>query len=206
MLPAGEDPVHDISAMDDHRADLLAIDRFRYGRWVCGTYHGGVSSQDRGGWPDYPPSSGEAAEGPDILEQGRDRPPTRWRPTVRWRRPPAVAVILGVAGLFGGLAAGYAAGTLHAEKATAPSAQSSATASSRPASPVFIGGTPDQFQLLSGRYDLYIPAARHAGHEPFHDSRERHGHGDPSVARGLELTLPSGVHIEGGPQTSQTPR
>jgi hypothetical protein len=148
MLPAGEDPVHDISAMDDHRADLLAIDRFRYGRWVCGTYHGGVSSQDRGGWPDYPPSSGEAAEGPDILEQGRDRPPTRWRPTVRWRRPPAVAVILGVAGLLGGLAAGYAAGTLHAEKATAPSAQSSATASSRPASPVFIGGTPDQFQLI----------------------------------------------------------
>jgi hypothetical protein len=110
-------------------------------------YHGDVSSPDSGGWPDYPPSSGEAAEGPDILEQGRDRPPTRWRPTVRWRRPPAVAVILGVAGLLGGLAAGYAAGTLHAEKATAPSAQSSATASPTPASPAF-GGAPDQFQLI----------------------------------------------------------
>ena len=107
-----------------------------------------MSSQDRGGWPDYPPPSGEAAEGLDILEQGRDRPPTRWRPTVRWRRPPAVAVILGGAGLLGGLAAGYAAGTLHAEKAAAPSAQSSATASPTLASPGLIGGTPGQFQLV----------------------------------------------------------
>ena len=110
-------------------------------------YHGDVSSQDKGGRPDYP-SSGEAAEGPDILEQGRDRPPTRWRPMVRWRRPPAVAIILGAAGLLGGLAAGYAAGTLHAEKATAPSAQSRATASPTRASPVLIGGTPGQFQLI----------------------------------------------------------
>lgn len=111
-------------------------------------YHGDVSSQDRGGRPEYPPSSGEAAEGPDILEQGRDRPPTRWRPTVRWQQPPAVAIILGVTGLLGGLAAGYAAGTLHAEKAIAPSAQSSATASPTPTSPILIGGTPGQFQLF----------------------------------------------------------
>jgi hypothetical protein len=104
-------------------------------------YHGHVSSQDRGGWPDYPSSSGEAAEGPDILEQGRDRPPTRWR------RQSAVAIILGVAGLLGGLAAGYAAGTMHAEKVTASSARSSATASPT-ASPAFIGDTPDQFQLI----------------------------------------------------------
>jgi xanthosine utilization system XapX-like protein len=111
-------------------------------------YHGDVSSQDGGGRPDYPPSSDEAAEGPDILEQGRDRPATRWRPTVRWRQPPAVAIILGITGVLVGLAAGYAAGTLHAEKATAPSAQSRATASSTPTSPILIGGAPGQFHLL----------------------------------------------------------
>jgi hypothetical protein len=98
-------------------------------------YHGEVSSQDEG-WrrPDYPQWSGEPAEGPDILEQGRDRPPTRWRLAVRWRRPPTVAISLGVAGLLAGLAAGYAAGTLHAEKAPASSAQSGATASPIPSS------------------------------------------------------------------------
>jgi hypothetical protein len=148
FLLAGEDPVHDISAMDDHRADLLAIIVSVMAVGSVAAYHGDVSSHDRGGRPDYPPPGGEAAQGRDILEQGRDRPPTRWRPTVRWRRPPAVAVILGVAGLLGGLAAGYAAGTLHTEKATTSSAQSSATASPTPASPVLIGGPPGQFQLI----------------------------------------------------------
>lgn len=104
-------------------------------------YHDEVRSQDRGGQPDYPPWSGEPAEGPDILEQGSDRPPTRWR------RPPTVAIILGVTGLLVGLAAGYAAGTLHAGKATAPSAQSGATASPTTISPVLIDGAPSQFQL-----------------------------------------------------------
>jgi hypothetical protein len=105
-------------------------------------YHGQVSSQDRDGRrPDYPLWSGESAEGPDILKQGSDRPPTRWR------RPPAVAIILGVTGLLAGLGAGYAAGTLHAERATAPSARSGATASPAAISQVLIGGTSGQFQL-----------------------------------------------------------
>jgi hypothetical protein len=107
-----------------------------------------VSSQDEG-WrrPDYPPWSGEPTEGPDILEQGRDRPPTRWRPTGRWRRPPTAATILGAAGLLVGLTAGYAAGTLHARNATAPPAQSAATASPTPIPPVLNGTAPGQFQL-----------------------------------------------------------
>jgi hypothetical protein len=106
-----------------------------------------VSSQDEGGWrPDYPRGV-EPAEGPDILEQGRDRPPASWR-AVRLRQPPTIAIILGVTGLLVGLAAGFSAGTLHAEKATAPSAQSSATASPTPISPVLIGGASSQFQLL----------------------------------------------------------
>lgn len=110
-------------------------------------YHDEVSSQDKSGRrPDYPPWSGEPA-GPDILEQGSDRPPTRWRSAVRWRRLPTVAIILGVAGLLVGLAAGYEAGTLHAGKATAPSAQSSATASPTTISPILIAGASSQFQL-----------------------------------------------------------
>jgi hypothetical protein len=111
-------------------------------------YHDKVSSQDEG-WrrPDYPPRNGEPAEGPDILEQGRDRPPARWRSAGRWRRPPAVAAILGAAGLLVGLAAGYAAGTLHAGKATVPSVRSGATASPIAISPVLNGTAPDQFQL-----------------------------------------------------------
>jgi len=111
-------------------------------------YPDGVSGQDEGGRrPDYPPWSGEPSEGPDILEQGRDRPPASWR-AVRWRRPPMIASILGVTGLLVGLAAGYTAGTLRAEKATAPSAQSSATPSPTPISPAFGGGASSQFQLL----------------------------------------------------------
>jgi hypothetical protein len=113
-------------------------------------YHDEVSSQDRGGQrPDYPPWSGEPAEDPDILGQGSDRPPIRWRLAVRWRRPPTIAIILGVTGLLAGLAAGYAAGTLHAEKATAASAQARATASPAtiPPSPVVIGGASSHIQL-----------------------------------------------------------
>jgi hypothetical protein len=105
-----------------------------------------VSSQDEGWRPDYPPWNGEPAEGPDILEQGRDRPPTRRRSASR-RRPPPVATILGAAGLLVGLAAGYAAGTLHAGKAAAPSARSGATASPILISPVLNGTAPNQFQL-----------------------------------------------------------
>jgi hypothetical protein len=110
-------------------------------------YHDGVSSQDEG-WrrPDYPPWSGEPAESPDILEQGRDRARTRRLAAGRWRRPPRVAIILGAAGLLVGLAAGYAAGTLHAGKATAPSARSSATASPILISPVLNGTAPSQAQ------------------------------------------------------------
>jgi F0F1-type ATP synthase membrane subunit c/vacuolar-type H+-ATPase subunit K len=111
-------------------------------------YHEEVSSQDGGGRrPDYPPWSGEPAEGPDILEQGSDRPPVGWRPSVRSRQPLTAAIILGVTGLLVGLAAGYAAGTLHAEKAAAPSAQARPTASPTTISPAFIEGTPSQFQL-----------------------------------------------------------
>jgi hypothetical protein len=47
----------------------------------------------------------------DILDQGNG-PLFRWWPTVRLRPPPAIAVILGVAGLLAGLASGYAAGTV----------------------------------------------------------------------------------------------
>jgi len=106
-----------------------------------------VSGRDDG-WrrPDHPPWNGEPAEGPDILEQGRDRPPTRRRSAGRWRRPPTVAAILGAAGLLVGFAAGYAAGNLHAGKATAPSARTGATASPMPISPVLNGTAPDQFQ------------------------------------------------------------
>jgi hypothetical protein len=106
-----------------------------------------VSSQDKGGRPDYLPWSGEPATGPDILEQGSDRPPARWRSAVYWRRPPTVAIILGIAGLLVGLGAGYEAGTLHAGKATAPSAQSGATASRTTISPISIGVAPSQVQL-----------------------------------------------------------
>jgi hypothetical protein len=105
-------------------------------------YHDEMSSQDEG-WrrPDYPPRSSEPAAGPDILEQGSDRPP------IRRRRPPTVAIILGAAGLLVGLAAGYTAGTLHAGKATASSAQSGATASPTTISPVLIAGASGQFEL-----------------------------------------------------------
>ena len=107
-----------------------------------------MSRQDRGGRrSDYPPWSAGPAEGPDILAQGSDRLPARRRSDVRWRRPPTVAIILGVTGLLIGLAAGYAAGTLHAEKVTVPSAQSRATASPTAISPVLIGGASGQFQL-----------------------------------------------------------
>lgn len=101
-----------------------------------------MSSQDEG-WrrPDYPPWSSEPAAGPDILEQGSDRPP------IRWRWPPTVAVVLGAVGLLVGLAAGYAAGTLHAGKATASSAHSGATASPATILPVLIAGASSQFQL-----------------------------------------------------------
>jgi hypothetical protein len=111
-------------------------------------YHDEVSSQDEG-WQrsDFPPWSGEPAEDPDILEQGRDRPPTRWWSAGRWRRPPTVATILGAAGLLVGLAAGYAVGTLHAGKATVPSAQFSATASPILISPVLNGAAPGQVRL-----------------------------------------------------------
>jgi hypothetical protein len=107
-----------------------------------------VSSQDEG-WrrPDYPPRNGELGEGADILAQGRDRPPARWRSAGRWRRPPKVAAIFGAAGLVVGLAVGYAAGILHAGEATAPSVRSGATASPIAISPVLNGTAPDQFQL-----------------------------------------------------------
>jgi len=103
-----------------------------------------VSGQDEG-WrrPDYPPRNGEPAAGPDILKQGSDRR----RPPIRWRWPPTVAVILGAAGLLVGLAAGYAAGTLRAGKATASSAQSGVTASPATITPVLIDGASSQFQL-----------------------------------------------------------
>jgi hypothetical protein len=135
----------------DTRSDLLAAIPWpgHRGRCVCGPlYHDEVSSQDEG-WrrPDYPPWSGEPVVGPDILGQGSDRPPIRHRPAVRWRRPPTVAIILGAAGLLVGLAAGYAAGTLHAGKATASSAQSGATASPTTISPVLIAGASSQFQM-----------------------------------------------------------
>jgi len=111
-------------------------------------YHDQVSSQDSDGRrPDYPSWGGEPGEGPDILEQGSDRPPARGLTAVRWRRPPAVAIILGITGLLAGLGAGYAAGTLHAEKATVSSARSGATASSAAISQVLIAGTSGQFQL-----------------------------------------------------------
>jgi hypothetical protein len=74
----------------------------------------------------YESGNGEASAGDDILEQGSSRPPVRWWPPVRLRRPAAVAVVLGVAGLLTGLAAGYAAGTLHTGKRTPPPAQSAA--------------------------------------------------------------------------------
>jgi hypothetical protein len=112
-------------------------------RWASGPlYHDEVSSHDEG-WrrPDRPPWSSEPAAGPDILEQGSDQPP------VRWRRPPTVAIILGAAGLLVGLAAGYAAGTLHAGKATASPAQSGATASPTTISTVLIGSASSQVQL-----------------------------------------------------------
>jgi hypothetical protein len=111
-------------------------------------YHAEVSSQYKGGQQlDDPPWSGKPATGPDIIEQGSDRPPARWRPAVRWRRPPAVAIILGVAGLLVGLAGGYAAGTLHAGKATASPARSGAKASPTTDSSIVIGGASSQFRL-----------------------------------------------------------
>jgi len=103
-------------------------------------YHDNVSSRD------YPPWSGEPA-GPDILEQGGDRPPARWRLAFRWRRPPAAGIIFGLAGLLAGLAAGYAAGTLHAGKATTPSGQSGAAASPTGIAPIPVAGAPSQIQL-----------------------------------------------------------
>ena len=85
--------------------------------------------------------------GPDILEQGSDRPPIRRRSAVRWRRPPTVAIVLGAAGLLVGLAAGYAAGTLQTGKATASSAPSGATASPTTIPPFMIAGASGQFEL-----------------------------------------------------------
>jgi hypothetical protein len=104
-----------------------------------------VSSQD-GGRPGNPPRSDDPAEGPEILEQGSDRSPARWQPAVRWRRPPRVAIILGVAGLLVGLAAGYAGGTLRAGKATAPPAPSGATV---PPEPLVFGGAQSRLHGLS---------------------------------------------------------
>jgi hypothetical protein len=111
-------------------------------------YHDEMSSQDEG-WrrPDYPPWSNEPVAGPDILEQGSDRPPIRRRSAVRWRRPPTVAIVLGAAGLLVGLAAGYAAGTLQTGKATASSAPSGATASPTTIPPFMIAGASGQFEL-----------------------------------------------------------
>jgi hypothetical protein len=65
----------------------------------------------------------QSSTGEDILEQGSGRPPLHLWPRVRLRRPPKVAVILGIAGLVIGLAGGYAAGTLPAGKRGAPPAQ-----------------------------------------------------------------------------------
>jgi hypothetical protein len=77
--------------------------------------------------PGHPAAGDEPATGADIVEQGSDRPPARWRSAVRWRRPPTVAIVLGVTGLIVGLGAGYAAGALHAGARTAPPAVSGTT-------------------------------------------------------------------------------
>jgi hypothetical protein len=83
----------------------------------------------------------ESSTGEDILEQGSDRPPLHLWPRVRLRRPPTVAVILGIAGLVIGLAGGYAAGTLPAGKRGAPPAQLG-TAASGPVISDEVGGFP----------------------------------------------------------------
>jgi hypothetical protein len=64
-----------------------------------------------------------------------------------------VAIVLGVAGLLVGLAAGYTVGTLHAGKTAAPSARSGATVSPTTISPFLITGTPGQVRLL-----CFVPA------------------------------------------------
>jgi hypothetical protein len=57
----------------------------------------------------------------DIIERASSRRPVaEWRLSrmlVPRRRPPRIAVILGLAGLLAGLAVGYAAGTWHTRKA-----------------------------------------------------------------------------------------
>jgi hypothetical protein len=40
--PPKEDPVHDVSTVDDHRADLLAVDRLRCGRAAVADQPGDV--------------------------------------------------------------------------------------------------------------------------------------------------------------------
>ena len=66
--------------------------------------------------PGLPPAGG------DILEMGSDRMRVlRWRLPAFRRRPPAVAVVLGAAGLLAGLAVGYAVGNHHAAKPARPS-------------------------------------------------------------------------------------
>jgi hypothetical protein len=79
-----------------------------------------MGGREDGGWPrpGSPPGGGDPAADADVLESGNWR-----RPAWRWR-PPRAAAVLGAAGLVVGLAAGYAAGTLHAGSHPAASARS----------------------------------------------------------------------------------
>lgn len=88
--------------------------------------------------------------GGDIVERGSGRPLVpRWRvPAPRWL-PPRIAVIMGLAGLLAGLAAGYAAGAWHAGKSPAGSQPSVTAQSARPltGSPLTIFGPTCSVQI-----------------------------------------------------------
>jgi hypothetical protein len=82
----------------------------------------------------YPPGGGDPPEGGEILER------RGWPMPVLFARRPPRAVLLAAAALLVGLAAGYAAGSLHTGKTPAPPARHSAAVSAAPS--LVLGGFP----------------------------------------------------------------